>query len=65
MIPAVPALGNKIHKLLSFDILRQRTDSVNLASLDPLEARLIVIRIVRRARKCRADRAMLKQKTHH
>jgi hypothetical protein len=58
MIPAVPALGNKID-YTSFDTLRQRTDSVNLASLDTLEPRLIVIHIVRRARKCRADRAML------
>jgi hypothetical protein len=58
MIPAVPALGNKIDHT-SFDILRQRTDGVYFASLDTLEPRLIVIHIVRRARKCRADRAML------
>jgi len=37
----------------------RRTDGVNFASLDTLEPRLIVILIVRRARKCRADRAML------
>ncbi len=58
MIPAVPVLGNKIDQT-PFDILPQRTDSVNFTSLDTLEPRLIVIHVVCWARKCRADRAML------
>ncbi len=58
MIPVVPALGNKIDHT-SFDILRLRTDSVNLAGLNTLEPRIVVILIVRWAREGRADRAML------
>ncbi len=58
MIPVVPALGNKIDRT-SFDILRPRTDSVNLAGLNTLEPRIVVILIVRWAREGRADRAML------
>ena len=41
------------------DLLLPPTDSVNLAGLDTLEPRLVVVHIVRRAGECRADRAVL------
>ena len=43
----------------TLDLLLPLTDSVNLAGLDTLEPRLVVVRIVRRAGECRADRAVL------
>jgi hypothetical protein len=48
-----------ISRMLPCRILLPRTDSVDLASFDTLEPRLIVILVVCRARQCRANRAVL------